>query len=268
LLKGGFDVRRFYLIASFIAFLTLGSLPQGSPTLGQTKKPPTLAERAAPRPIDIAELPDSFSEKIVASGITGATALAVAADGRVFVCEQTGALRVIKEDVLLDKPFLTVSVDSSWERGLIGVTLHPEFPKTPYVYVCYVAPDPHPHHRVSRFTARGDVAVPDSEVILLVGDDQRKLGGKIPNGHQGGAIRFGQDRKLYIGIGECSNERRRASHPTSAFTDNRDRLPRPSPKVQPKPRLMLVPRGCSPPRRTRTKNAARASDLDPRPGLG
>ena len=42
-----------------------------------------------------------------------------------------------------------------------------------------MAAAPYPHHRVSRFTARGDVAVPGSEVVLLRGDDQRKLGGNV-----------------------------------------------------------------------------------------
>src|SRR5205085_6567123 len=115
-------------------------------------------------------------------------ALEAAPDGRVFVCEQTGMLRVVKDGALLDKPFLQIPVDSSWERGLIGVTVAPDFPKTPYVYVCYVAKEPYPHHRVSRFAAAGDQAVAGSEVILLSGDDQRKLGGKVPAGHQGGAV--------------------------------------------------------------------------------
>jgi uncharacterized repeat protein (TIGR03806 family) len=165
-------------------------------------KSPTLAELAAPKPLEVADLPAGFSEQIVATGITGATALAVAPDGRLFVCEQTGALRVVRGDTLLDEPFVTMKVDSSWERGLIGVALDPDFPKAPHVYVCYVAPEPYPHHRVSRFTAAGDVAVPGSEVVLLRGDDQTKLGGKVPNGHQGGAIHFGKDGKLYVGIGE------------------------------------------------------------------
>lgn len=147
-------------------------------------------------------LPPGFKAEVVATGLTGATAMEVAGDGRIFVCEQTGALRVIKNGKLLPQPFVKLSVDHSWERGLIGVTVHPGFPKTPGVYVCYVAKEPYPHHRVSRFTAMGDVATPGSEAILLRGDDQTKLGGNVPNGHQGGAIHFGKDGKLYIGIGE------------------------------------------------------------------
>jgi putative heme-binding domain-containing protein len=147
-------------------------------------------------------LPHGFTWARVGTGITGATAMVVAPDGRVFVCEQTGALRIVKGGRLLDTPFLTVQVDSTWERGLIGVTLDPDFARHNFVYVTYVALKPYPHHRVSRFTARGDVAVASSELILLEGDDQTKLGGQIPAGHQGGAIHFGNDGKLYLALGE------------------------------------------------------------------
>jgi uncharacterized repeat protein (TIGR03806 family) len=150
---------------------------------------------------DDPDLPEGFSDTLVASGITGATALAVAPDGRVFVGEQTGTLRVIKDDRLLPEPFVTLPVDSFWERGLIGVCLDPDFLRKPFVYVCYVVAKPYPHHVISRFTAKGDVAEP-SEVILLEGDDQRKLGGAQPAGHQGGAVHFGKDGKLYVAIGE------------------------------------------------------------------
>lgn len=148
------------------------------------------------------KLPTGFTATTIATQLTGCTALEVAPDGRVFVCEQTGALRVARDGKLLPTPFVRLPVDSTWERGLIGVTVAPDFPKTPHVYVCYVAAKPYPHHVVSRFTARGDVAVPGSEKVLLEGDDQRKLGGSIPNGHQGGAIHFGADGKLYVAIGE------------------------------------------------------------------
>jgi glucose/arabinose dehydrogenase len=55
---------------------------------------------------------------------------------------------------------------------------------------------------VSRFTADGDVARSGSEKILFEGDDQRKLGGTVPAGHQGGAIHFDRTGKLCIAIGD------------------------------------------------------------------
>jgi uncharacterized repeat protein (TIGR03806 family) len=183
-----------------IAALACSTLPWSpADPRGAAEPVPPSAEL---RPADVANLPEGFSDKLIATGLTGATALAVAPDGRIFVCEQTGALRVIKDDTLLAAPFLTARVDSSWERGLIGVALDPDFPQKPHVYVCSVAADPYPHHVVSRFTARGDRAEQGSEVILLEGDDQTRLGGRVPNGHQGGALHFGKDGKLYIAIGE------------------------------------------------------------------
>jgi uncharacterized repeat protein (TIGR03806 family) len=146
--------------------------------------------------------PDGFFEKVLARGINGATAMEIAPDGRIFICEQTGALRIFKNGVLLDRPFVKLTVDSSWERGLLGVAFDPNFRQNHFVYFNSIAPKPFPHHRISRFTARGDEAVPQSEIILFEGDDQEKLGGGVKNGHQGGAIHFGKDGKLYVAIGD------------------------------------------------------------------
>lgn len=147
-------------------------------------------------------LPDGFQVDTVATGLTGATAMEVTDDGRVLVCEQPGRLRLIANDRLLVEPILNVDVENYWERGLIGVTVHPKFPAIPFVYVCYVAKDPYTHHRVSRFRVQENVAIAGSEEVLLRGDDQSQLGGKVPAGHQGGAVHFGSDGKLYVGIGE------------------------------------------------------------------
>ncbi|HXT59999.1 MAG TPA: PQQ-dependent sugar dehydrogenase [Pirellulales bacterium] len=147
-------------------------------------------------------LPRGFQAEIVATGLTGCTALETTADGRVLICEQTGALRVVKQGKLLDRPALALEVDDYWERGLIGVTVDPDFPRSPFIYLCYVARRPYPHHCISRFTMAGDEADPASELRLLAGDDQTKLGGNVPAGHQGGALHFGADGKLYIAIGE------------------------------------------------------------------
>jgi putative heme-binding domain-containing protein len=150
-------------------------------------------------------LPAGFEIRTVATGLTGCTALETLPDGRVLVCEQTGAVRVVKNGQLVDEPFVTLNVDCHWERGVIGVTIDPNFSSTPYVYVCYIAKEPYPHHRVSRFRAEGNVAV-GSEQVLLAGDDQRTLGGQVPAGHQGGALHFGLDGKLYVAIGEQTAE--------------------------------------------------------------
>ncbi|MEW4488712.1 PQQ-dependent sugar dehydrogenase [Thalassoglobus sp. JC818] len=145
---------------------------------------------------------DGYEVETILTGLDGATALEVLPDGRILICEQTGKVRVVENGKLLPEPFVTLPVDSSWERGVIGVTVDPEFPKVPYVYVCWVAADPYPHHRVSRFEADGNVAIASSEKVLLVGDNQNEMGGKVPNGHQGGALHFGPDGDLFIGIGE------------------------------------------------------------------
>jgi len=146
--------------------------------------------------VEATTLPPGFSETIVASGITNPTAMAIAPDGRLFVCEQGGSLRVIKNGSLLAAPFLTVTTDSQGERGLLGVAFDPDFPATPRLYVYYTVPGSPPHNRISRFTASGDAAVAGSEVPLV---DLEPLG---PNNHNGGAIHFGPDGKLFAAVGD------------------------------------------------------------------
>jgi glucose/arabinose dehydrogenase len=143
-----------------------------------------------------ATLPAGFDETLIASGLSTPTAMAFAPDGRLFVCEQGGRLSVIKEGVLLATPFLTLSVNSSGERGLLGIAFDPDFATNRFVYVYYTTSTAPIHNRVSRFTANGDVAVPGSERPLM---ELETLGA---TNHNGGAIHFGVDGKLYIGVGE------------------------------------------------------------------
>jgi glucose/arabinose dehydrogenase/regulation of enolase protein 1 (concanavalin A-like superfamily) len=123
-----------------------------------------------------------------------------APDGRLFVCQQGGQVRVIKNGALLGTPFLTAPVDGTGERGLLGIAFDPNFAANRYVYVYYTATSPAIHNRVSRFTANGDVAVAGSEVVLL---NLNNLSGA--SNHNGGAIHFGADGKLYIAVGENAN---------------------------------------------------------------
>ena len=72
---------------------------------------------------------------LVARCLNNPTAMQFAPDGRLFVCEQGGRLRVIKNGALLRTPFLTVTVNSSGERGLLGVAFDPDFATNHFVYV-------------------------------------------------------------------------------------------------------------------------------------
>ena len=92
--------------------------------------------------------------------------MAIAPDGRLFVCEIHGSLRVFKNDVLLPTPFLTVDAEDTGEHGLVGVVFDPNFETNHYIYIYYTAKTPNVHCRVSRFTADGDVAAPGSEVVV------------------------------------------------------------------------------------------------------
>lgn len=151
-----------------------------------------------------ASLPAGFAETQI-NGLSNPTAMALHPDGRIFVCEQAGALRVIKNGALLAAPFTTISVNSpvGSERGLLGIAFDPNYATNHFVYVYYTDPTPSIHNRVSRFTAdtaNEDVAVVGSELPIL---DLDNLSGAT--NHNGGAIHFGPDGKLYVAVGENAN---------------------------------------------------------------
>lgn len=145
-----------------------------------------------------ATLSAGFTETQI-SGLSNPTAMAIAPDGRIFVCLQGGQLRVIKNGALLPTPFVTLTVDATGERGLLGVAFDPNYATNRFVYVYYTATTPAIHNRVSRFTADStnqDVAVVGSEFVVVDLDPLNATN------HNGGAIHFGPDGKLYIAVGE------------------------------------------------------------------
>ena len=156
----------------------------------------------------LAAVPTGFADTSnwVSNLGTTATSMSFAPDGRLFVTQQTGQLRVVKNGALLTTPFLSRAVDSTGERGLLGVAFDPAFASNGFVYVYYTvpgAPGSPVHNRISRFTASAanpDVAAAGSEVIVMELDP---LSGAT--NHNGGAIHFGPDGKLYAAVGENAN---------------------------------------------------------------
>ncbi|MBX3173666.1 MAG: PQQ-dependent sugar dehydrogenase [Gemmatimonadaceae bacterium] len=148
------------------------------------------------------ELEAGFWSSVWVSGFSGyPTAMAFAPDGRLFVTEQGGALRVIKDGLLLPTPFVTVPSNADGERGLLGVAFDPDFATTGWVYLYYTSEEDGAaaHNRIVRFTADGDVALPGSATVLL----ELPPLGEVAK-HNGGAMHFGADGKLYIAVGDAT----------------------------------------------------------------
>jgi len=151
-------------------------------------------------PASAATVRRGFRETVIASGLENPTAMTVAPDGRIFVTQQRGEVRIIKDGILLPDPFVTVEVPlfDAGEQGLIGIALDPLFAINGFVYLHYTATTPDVHNRIIRLTAIGDTAAPDSEAVVL------ELPGLGSTSHNGGALHFGPDGFLYIGVGENS----------------------------------------------------------------
>lgn len=141
-----------------------------------------------------ANLPPGFVEVPLATGLDP-TGMAQAPDGRIFITEKYGAVRIVENGVLLPDPFILLPVDNYNERGLSGIAIDPEFEQNHYVYLYYTVPLAG-HNRLSRVQALGNFALPGSEEVLLEIDP---MFGTI---HNAGAMLFGADGKLYLAVGE------------------------------------------------------------------
>ncbi|WP_405064223.1 PQQ-dependent sugar dehydrogenase [Kribbella sp. NBC_01505] len=169
--------------------------------------------------------PSGFSEQTVFSGLTNPTNVAFSPDGRVFVAEKSGLVKVFAS---LDDPTPSVYADlrtevyNFWDRGLLGLALHPNFPADPRIYVLYthdaviggqapkwgtanVSDDPCPtppgptsdgcmaSARLAVLTQSGSTV---SEQVLI--EDWCQV---FPS-HSIGTIEFGPDGMLYAGGGD------------------------------------------------------------------
>jgi|Tabmets5t2r1_1033131.scaffolds.fasta_scaffold01850_4 glucose/arabinose dehydrogenase/PKD repeat protein len=181
------------------------------------------------RPAAAATLPPGFQESTVFSGLTNPSVIRFSADGRIFVAEKRGVIKVF--DSLADTTptvfaDLNVNVYNFWDRGLLGMALAPNFPTDPYVYVLYtydhelgsaaaaprwgtpgVYSDPCPtppgptadgclvSARLSRLQAAGNVMTGAEQVLIEDWCQQ------YPS-HSIGTVEFGRDGALYASGGD------------------------------------------------------------------
>src|SRR5204862_803403 len=99
-----------------------------------------VVSQAQPGPAGASTLPTGFRDSVVLSGLTNPVVLQFAPDGRIFVGQKNGVIKVFQS--LTDTNPVTFAdlsgeVDDYWDRGLLGLALPPNFPASPYVYVLY-----------------------------------------------------------------------------------------------------------------------------------
>ncbi len=171
--------------------------PTVSPTTIRVPPAPTAAPTtAAPSPSPQPPAgPVELRVETVVSGLEAPWEVAFAPDGRVFLTERPGRVRVLVDGQLVPDPLLTLPVAATGEAGLLGLALSPDFARTRWVYLYYTYSEGNRlWNRVVRYTeADGRLSEP-----LVVID-------RIPGAtiHDGGRIAFGPDGKLYVATGDA-----------------------------------------------------------------
>jgi glucose/arabinose dehydrogenase len=201
-----------WLAIAGVAFGGCGPLAAPTPAASRVAGTPSAASSSAPTASAASASPPAAGQvvdagsirltaRVVVGGLSSPVLVTNAGDGsgRLFVVEQAGRIRVVRDGRLLDRPFLDVAdrISAGGERGLLGLAFHPGFPVDPRFFVDYTDRDG--TTVVSSFTVpsggSSDAADASSERVLL------RIAQPYPN-HNGGNLAFGSDGQLYVGTGD------------------------------------------------------------------
>jgi aldose sugar dehydrogenase len=142
-------------------------------------------------------LPGGLQLQSVLPSLNFPVGMSLAPDGRVFFNERlTGAIRIINPQwQLVNQPFCQLTVATSGEQGLLGLTLDPNFAQNHFVYVYYTEVGA-ARNRVVRYTDSSGQCTNQTTILDTL---------PVSGNHNGGIIQFGPDGKLYVIIGDSEN---------------------------------------------------------------
>ena len=147
-----------------------------------------------------ATLDTSFQKVVLDSTPSDPMELSVAPDGRVFYIERAGKLKIFKPQTSSIVVAGQLSVSTTIEDGLLGLTLDPGFASNHWLYLYYSPAGATPEQHVSRFTMNGDTLDTSSEHVLLVIPTQRDQ-----CCHSAGSLTFGPGGNLFMSVGDNTN---------------------------------------------------------------
>jgi hypothetical protein len=139
---------------------------------------------------------------LVADGLESPTDIAFAPDGRLFITERAGAIRIVRDGRLLGEPAISLADTIGAQGQLLSIALDPQFERTRYAFAIYTAPDRSgaPAFTLARFREVSDT-LGDRAVLL----DSAPASSSSP----AAALRFGPDGKLYVAFDDGGDAGRR-----------------------------------------------------------
>ena len=180
-----------------------------SPTIAATPTatlPTPTSAPALPTPTGPSADNKSFKLTKIAGGLQSPVYVTGAGDGsgRLFIVEQAGRIRVVKNGVLLAKPFLDIRslVASGGERGLLSIAFHPQFTTNGVFIVDYTRASTSAADVGDTVIARYQASPPTSDVASPASGETLLTINQPQANHNGGLVKFGPDGLLYIGMGD------------------------------------------------------------------
>ncbi|MDW0228314.1 MAG: PQQ-dependent sugar dehydrogenase [Nitrososphaeraceae archaeon] len=149
-----------------------------------------------PAPVSNLSLTNTSGVEIIAEGLQAPRSIDISKEGRIFISEKRGSIRVVDNGTLLTEPVGDIKAENIGDAGLLGLTLHPNFTQNHLFYVYYTYSNGTGLFNKVLMLKESNNRIIDSKTILdgIPGNDYR----------DGGRIKFGRDGKLYVSTGDAS----------------------------------------------------------------